>query len=264
MIDYEIAIVTTLNNMKVPQEERIVAQNPVDFENTRKNITAMAGKTSRCLGVKWLADPAVDVGKIEYMIGPCRLIIGLGHRRGAGKNTVAELMRKKLTALGYNVVISSFAKGLKDIAYQLYSWGGLENGVYYDKHYDLKEVILPKIGKSPRTIWIEISNKMRDVHPQTWINNAIHTHAEADIVIFADARYPNEMDAIHESGGLVFKVYRPSVPFYDDIADSAAKNYIAWDGMILNEGTVEELDTYVDTYVTQITSYMWSEKNANV
>ncbi len=175
------------------------------------------------------------------------MLIGLGHRRGVGKNTIAELMKRHFERNGYGVSLVSFASKLKSIAYDLYSWGGLQTEAYYEKYYDEKEKILPRLGKSPRTIWIEIGNKMRDVHPMTWVKAGLKR--QADVTIITDARYPNELDAIKEDGGLVIKVLNVNVPEHNDVADSAAKDYKNWDYVLFNSGTQAQLEEYIENFM---------------
>lgn len=180
------------------------------------------------------------------------MIIGLGHRRGVGKNTVGEILKQELEKDNLRVQLVSFASVLKDVAHQMYAWGGLRSADFYEKNYQLKEVVLPEIGKSPRTIWIEVGNKMRDIHPATWINNALYGANKFDVTIFTDARYPNELNAIQAVNGLVFKVYRVHAQKYNDIADSAAETWINWNGMICNDGTVEQLRLELKPFLIQI------------
>lgn len=179
------------------------------------------------------------------------MIIGLGHRRGVGKNTVAEVMRADMESKGYTVNLCSFASALKATAFDLFSWGGLMPEAYYERNYREKEVILPAIGKSPRTIWIEIGNKMRDVYPEVWIKAAL-TRSKTDFTIFTDARYPNEFDAIHAAEGLVIKVTNTRAPVHDDVADTAAKEYKMWNDFIRNEGTIEDLKETMEPLLRSI------------
>lgn len=178
------------------------------------------------------------------------MLIGLGHRRGVGKNTIAELMKGHFERNGYGVGLVSFASKLKSIAYDLYAWGGLQTEAYYEKYYDEKEKMLPRLGKSPRTIWIEIGNKMRDVHPMTWIKAGLKR--QADVTIIADARYPNELDAIKEDGGLVIKINNANVGKHDDVADSAAKDYKDWDYVFDNSGTRAQLEAYLEAFMSTL------------
>src|ERR1035437_10155397 len=127
------------------------------------------------------------------------MIIGLGHRCGVGKNTIGEYLAKYLQSAGYNVGVRSYADELKRHCHELYSWAGLKPASYYEENYQLKEVVLPLIGKSPRQIWIEFGTTVcRAIYKDTWIKAAFSSGKDFDILILTDARFPNELDAIKD------------------------------------------------------------------
>ena len=169
------------------------------------------------------------------------LIIGLGHRRGVGKDTLTNLMCYHLREKGFDVKHVSFATKLYDICHQLFGWAGFKLQSEYNRDYASKEVILPKIGKSPRQILIEVGNHIRSVYSEVWVHSVLHE--KCDIVISSDLRYPNEYTAIKAANGVAIKVVRPGVPEYDDIADSALKDHHNWDYTIINDGSIGALDT---------------------
>ena len=104
------------------------------------------------------------------------LIVGLGHRRRVGKDSVAGFLHWYLQErANTSVETASFAYQLKMTAYNLFRCAGLQAPNWYDKHPEMREVPLPELGKSPRDIWIEVGNKLRDVDPEIWIRNASTT-----------------------------------------------------------------------------------------
>lgn len=172
-------------------------------------------------------------------------IIGFGHRRRVGKDQSAKfldtLLRVERPKL--KVVKVSFAAKLKETTYELYKWAGLQRGVFYesDEGAKLKEVVLAAIGMSPREIWIKAGNKLREVYPDTWIDAALRNFPGAEIIIATDVRFRNEVDKIHQLGGRVYKIIRPSEPLFDDVSDSALETYTGWDGTIMNDGNLNDL-----------------------
>src|SRR4051812_22321919 len=93
-------------------------------------------------------------------------IIAFGHRKEVGKDTAAKYLitELKLRYPGINIQKHGFADKVKDVAQQIYSWADLKSGEYYERlgnHY-LKEVILPKLGKTPRQVWIGVGNGVRN------------------------------------------------------------------------------------------------------
>jgi thymidylate kinase len=178
------------------------------------------------------------------------MIIGLGHRRGVGKNTVAGIMKNHFEHKGHTVALVSFASKLKEIAYDLYSWGGMQSEAYYEQNYAEKEKMLYRLGKSPRTIWIELGNKMREIHPETWVKAALTR--KADVTIMTDARYPNELEAIKDAQGLLIKVTNANVKMHDDVADSAAKEFKGWDYYVDNSSSKEKLEQVVENLMPHL------------
>jgi hypothetical protein len=176
-------------------------------------------------------------------------IVAFGHRKRTGKDTAGGLLRKHLAVIAPELRVEevSFAAKLKEISYDLFGWGGLQPGPYYElpENAHLREVVLPLLGKTPRQIWIEVGNLMRQVHSDVWINNALFV--PADIVIVRDLRYHNEADIIEAKGGDRYKMVRDGVPVSNDVADVNLDNYTKWSGIIYNNGTITDLsDKMVD------------------
>ena len=175
------------------------------------------------------------------------LIVGFGHRRRMGKDTLAWFVHRHLhMSVNTSAAVVPFARQLKVTAYKLFRCVGLQDHEWYDTHSEMREIPLPELGKSPRDLWIEIGNKLRDVDPDIWIRNALDAHPrpEADVVLIPDVRYPNEFKAIRDRGGVVVKVLRPGTPESSDVADSALAGMKtgAWDRVILNDGDIDALD----------------------
>ncbi|KKK90391.1 hypothetical protein LCGC14_2723480 [marine sediment metagenome] len=175
-------------------------------------------------------------------------IVGIGYKKGSGKDQFASFMHTfiRCTQPGYCVKRVSFADKLKDIAHQLYHWAGLERGTYYETHRDKKEVSLPLIGKSPRQIWIEAGNKLREVHPGTWINFALRG-VVADIIIIPDVRFRNEALAIMNQGGMLIRIDRPGIPQGTDPAEVDLDYWDGWDLIIENNRDLVYLNSFAES-----------------
>jgi len=170
-------------------------------------------------------------------------IVAFGHRKRTGKDTAGGLLHKHLRIIAPELRVEevSFALKLKETSYELFKWGGLQPGPFYElaENAHLREVVLPLLGKTPRQIWIEVGNLMREVHPDVWINNALY--AEADIVIVRDLRYHNEANIIEAKGGERYKMVRDGVEISNDVADVNLDNYQKWTGLVYNNGTIADL-----------------------
>lgn len=183
------------------------------------------------------------------------LIVAFGHRKRTGKDTAAKLLFAHLKRLQPSLRVErvSFAGKLKEVAYDLFKWGGLQPAEFYDsdEFAGRREVELPQIGKTPRQIWIEVGSLMRQIHPDVWIKNALY--AFADVLIVSDLRYLNEAEEIARRGGLRYKVVRDSAPVSNDVADSALEGYTGWTDVIYNNGSLEELDAKMLEIAKEIT-----------
>ena len=177
-------------------------------------------------------------------------ILALGHRKRTGKDTFARFLVTYLRTHTRNLNIqkAGFADKLKDICHQMFNWAGLMDGLYYDANPDQREMPLPKIGKTPREIWIAVGNEFRNVYEHVWIDYLLNKQ-NCDILIVTDLRYPNEFNRVKQLGGLCCKVVRPDLPITHDIADDALQNYEdnKWDHHIINDTDLNSLNRSAET-----------------
>lgn len=139
-------------------------------------------------------------------------LIGLCGESGVGKTTIANYIAGRYE----DTYIENFADALKRTCSQLYGIG-LEN--FYNE--ELKEVVDPKVGVSPRQI---IQNFGTDIirakAPDFWVNRLNDLldgirrlpeegdYCEGDTVVIGDVRFQNEIDWINLNGGLVIRIRR--------------------------------------------------------
>ena len=182
-------------------------------------------------------------------------IIAFGHQKEVGKSSAAKFLDTHIrtTRPDLKVKNASFAGKLKDVAFQLFRYAGLQRGIYYETHYKEKEYILLGINKTPRQIWIEVGNSMRDVSPEVWLNNAINC-TECDIIIISDLRFWNEAEYIRRHNGINVKIERPGMKTGTDDAETSLLDYEKWDYLIMNGGTLDNLNSNV--------SDIWERTNA--
>jgi len=182
------------------------------------------------------------------------LIVAFGHRKRTGKDTAAQMLTQHLTRLAPELKVEqvSFATKLKEVSYELFKWGGLQPGAFYEieANAHLREVVLPLIGKTPRQIWIEVGNFMRQVHPEVWIKNALFV--DADVIIVRDMRYFNEAGEVEGRGGLRYKMIRNSAPISNDVADCNLDTYDRWTELVYNNGSLDDLDSKVESLANRV------------
>lgn len=167
-------------------------------------------------------------------------IIALGHQKGVGKSTLAKFLITELRVRnkGFKIGQLSFADGVKDISHQLFSWTGLKDGQYYENVYQDKENPL-KCGLTPRDIWIDIGNKMREIDPNVWIELAFY-NCDYDIAIISDLRFQNEARWLENHDACNIKVHK-DVSRGDDPAEIDLLDYDNWCMEIDNNGTLQDL-----------------------
>ena len=157
-----------------------------------------------------------------------QVIIGVGYKKGRGKDTFANFMVNWLKKNHPHLKVKKvgFADKLKDISWQLYRWAGLQPGEYYESHYPEKEIVLPAIGMSPRKIWISVGNRMREIYEDTWIDFVLRGGIQADVIIVKDLGFRNEAHKIRACGGYLARMDR--------------------DGELATDGRETELDGWTD------------------
>ncbi|MFW9874469.1 MAG: hypothetical protein ACFFG0_15290 [Candidatus Thorarchaeota archaeon] len=167
-------------------------------------------------------------------------IIAIGHQKGVGKSTLAKFLVTELRVRnkGFKIGKLSFADEVKNISHQLFSWTGLKSGQYYENHYDEKETPL-NFDFTPRDIWIAVGNKMREIHPNVWIEAAFH-NCDYDIVIIPDLRFKNEAIWLENHGACLVKIHR-DMPRGADPAEIDLLDWKNWCMEINNKRSLQDL-----------------------
>lgn len=173
-------------------------------------------------------------------------IIALGYKKSRGKDSVCNFMKDWLHREHPELKVRKvgFADKLKDIAHQLYGWADLQPGIYYEERYKEKEVVLPKIGLTPRQIWIGLGNSIRDLYEPTWIDYITKGGIKCDVLLIKDMGFTTEATSVRESGGWLLNVERDG-PMADDPRETELDSWTDWDGVLSNHGSLEDLHDVV-------------------
>lgn len=172
------------------------------------------------------------------------LIIGLSGRRGSGKDTVASLLMRR-----YRVERLAFADPLREAARAICGFSE-EQCV----NPALKEVVDPRWGFSPRQFLQRLGTDVgrafdENLWVKRWIARANTALATGRGVVVTDVRFPNELEAVRSLGGKVYRVERnqgrPDASPVDAHASETALDTAVFDGVILNNGTLDDLDRVV-------------------
>lgn len=173
-------------------------------------------------------------------------VLLLGHQKNVGKDTVADTI---VDILGPDRAIKmGFADPVKDICFRMYKTYGLKPGYYYDHpdHYSEREELLPRIGKSPRDLWIGMGEYARTVDPYVWANmaadSARHYATGGKLVIFKDFRFPQETEPFISQGLEYRSIWiRSKRVGKADGPDRGLAGYRKWHHTFWNDGPIENL-----------------------
>jgi hypothetical protein len=153
------------------------------------------------------------------------MIIGITGLIGSGKDTIASHLVEK-----YGYERYSWATPLKDITATLFGWDrDMLEGVTIEQR-EKREQVDPwwdkKLNKydlvSPRWVLQFIGTEvMRNtLHQDIWVLAGMKRIEGKQNVVIPDTRFPNEIKAIKEMGGVIWNVQRGPVPeWYEDFKD---------------------------------------------
>lgn len=178
-------------------------------------------------------------------------IIGLGHEKFVGKDTVANLLLTILRLKGVDAEKISFARKLKDISHEMFSYLGLQDSTTYDDQPELKNIPLP-CGITPRDIWLKVGNDFRAIDKDVWCNYVIE-YARGSHLIIPDIRYYNEVEFLRSKGDCTFiKVVRPEIKHTSDVADDDLLDFTGWDKILMNDSDLNALNKKVQAIAEEL------------
>lgn len=172
-------------------------------------------------------------------------IVGFGHRKRVGKDTAGKFLMSYIRQERKTLTVERGSSGdiIKDTAYRMFKWAGLNDGVYYENHPEHKDVPLATVGKSPRQIWIDVGNFGRSIAEKTWME-AMLSNVGAQILVITDLRTQTEIDYVRKFGGIAIRIDR-DVERGDDNLDNALADYDGWDAIIDNNGSLRDFRTRI-------------------
>jgi hypothetical protein len=163
------------------------------------------------------------------------MIIGVCGLIGAGKDTIADYLVNI-----HQFRRESFANTLKDAVSHVFGWDRelLEGRTKHSRAW--REQVDPwwaeRLGMpdlTPRWVLQYWGTEVvrRGFHDDTWIASLENKlRKTSDDVVISDCRFPNEIAAIKNAGGLVIRVHRgPDPDWYDNaVAVNAGPTHIGW------------------------------------
>ena len=157
------------------------------------------------------------------------MIIGINGKIGSGKDTIGEIIQKlMMTNKKKSWEIKKFAGKLKQIASIL---TGIDISKFEDQEYK-KTLLGPEWGTvkenplnsipafgdvdfnhlmSVRELLQKLGTEaMRDgLHANVWVNALFADYTDKNNWCITDMRFPNEMKAVEDKGGITIRVNRP-------------------------------------------------------
>jgi hypothetical protein len=198
-------------------------------------------------------EPLTEISRLrEKVLNLERLLkqpklIGLIGCAGAGKSTVANIMETN-----YKFSKIRFANAIKSMLRALLFEAGIDHGRIHEMlDGSLKESGCDELsGKSPRycmqTLGTEWGREF--ISQNFWVDLTMHSVdgllAVSESVVIDDVRFPNEVKAVKDSGGKIFRVMRDQ----DAIPEAGHKSegqILEFDACIHNTGSIADLENQI-------------------
>jgi hypothetical protein len=153
---------------------------------------------------------------------------------GFTKAAFAQPIREALVKLNPKITVGGFNQASLATAVRSFGWESLK-----DVSVDVRP-LMQRLGT-------EVGREM--FGDDFWVETALDRIPDGSKVVFSDARYPNEADAIRDLGGKIYRIEREGVGPANGHASEIALNDYDFDDRIDNSGTVEELYAQIDRVI---------------
>lgn len=176
-------------------------------------------------------------------------LIGLSGYAQSGKDTAADALKE----YGYERV--AFADVLRSAVYALNPLmpdGRRVQDIVDEMGWDSAKVNFTEVRTLLQKMGTEVGRNL--LGENVWVDTALNGLDPDGKYVVTDCRFPNEAAAIRERGGIVFRIARAGVTKANDHPSETSLDNYAFDGIIINDGTVEdfraEVKEKIDEYTT--------------
>jgi hypothetical protein len=162
----------------------------------------------------------------------------------SGKSTISNHLIMK-----YNYTKIILAKTLKSmLEIFLKDLGYAPKNILRMIYGDLKEVIIPEIGKTPRQLMQTLGTEWARecVGENIWIKIACSNLNNIMNYVTEDVRFLNEANSFREAGFKIIKIIRPSAKITSKHSSEGSLDNYNFDYTIENNGTLDELFEKMD------------------
>ena len=174
------------------------------------------------------------------------MIIGLAGYARSGKDEVAKVLVEK-----YAFERISFADPIRDFVQKVNPI--LTTGARISEMIGEFGWNITKANTEARRLLQEVGVTARDMFgPNFWIDIALsRMHIQSTNYVISDVRFKNEVAAIKQLNGQVWRVIRQGVgPVNNHISETQIDSAY-FDAYIANDGTLQELEDYVSYLVSR-------------
>ena len=156
------------------------------------------------------------------------MLVGLLGFIGSGKGTAGEILKR----VGFKPI--SFASGVKDVTAVMFAWprdlleGDTEESRKWREQPD--KFWSAKFGRefTPREALQKMGTEAgRDIfHKNFWVDRLEKYLAPGENCVITDCRFQNEIQFIHDRGGVLIEIQRGVKPHWYNIASAANRGSI--------------------------------------
>ena len=171
------------------------------------------------------------------------IIFIISGKSGVGKDTTANIIKNYADNNELKCINLQFSFYIKMYAKLITNWDGIDEN-------------------KPRTLLQDLGNEIREkLNPDFFINRIIYDikilSKYADIITISDTRFPNELDIISKNfkNSYKIRVLRPnyenklSKSQKNDLTETALDNYIDYDYVINNDGSLDILKEKIEEII---------------
>lgn len=186
------------------------------------------------------------------------MIVGIGHVKRVGKDVAATALSRDL---GFQR--RAFADKLKELALEadplvttavattnIGAGRGRLRWVVQGMGWDEAKNVYPEVRKFLQDLGLGARLVFGD---DFWVNQTLTGVKKTDKIVVSDVRFHSEVDAVHAHGGKLIRIDRPGHSAHGHVSETALAGFDGWDAVIVNDGTVQDLEAKV---VAQVKEWM--------
>lgn len=182
-----------------------------------------------------------------------KIIVGIGHRSGVGKDTLAKFLDGQLRCQQPGLIVKkvSLAWKLKEVCHSLYAWAGVKSPIHYENHREDRHIPISALGGiTVVDLWVKFGTRAvrEHVYDGTWLDYVVRGQKEQiDVLIVPDTRQENEALLFRSLDGVLIRVDNPRVPNREGVTiDDDLQHWKDWDYIFNNVGTIREIMEYAE------------------